>query len=94
VRATAAPGASGLRPPELRGVSLEACPGRNYGPISILKTGIFLTFCTLSNATKYDDDDDDDDVDDDDVDDDDDDDSDDDDHNDDDDANDDEDDGG
>ena len=34
---------------------MNACPGRNYGPISILKTGIFLTFCTLSNATKYDD---------------------------------------
>ena len=32
--------------------TLEACPGRNYEPISILKTGIFLTFCPLSNATK------------------------------------------
>ena len=32
--------------------TLEACPGRNYEPISILKTGIFLTFCPLSNASK------------------------------------------
>ena len=31
---------------------LEACPGRNYEPISILKMGIFLTFCPLSNASK------------------------------------------
>ena len=32
--------------------TLEACPGRNYDPISILKTGIFLTFRPLSNALK------------------------------------------
>ena len=32
--------------------TLEACPGRNYEPISILKTGIFLTFRPLSNALK------------------------------------------
>ena len=32
--------------------TLEACPGRNYEPISILKTGTFLTFCPLSNASK------------------------------------------
>ena len=32
--------------------TLEACPGRNYEPISTLKTGNFLTFCPLSNASK------------------------------------------
>ena len=32
--------------------SLEACPGRNYDPISILETGIFRTFRPLSNAPK------------------------------------------
>ena len=30
--------------------TLEAFPGRNYDPISILKTGIFLTFRPLLNA--------------------------------------------
>ena len=41
-----APGAAIIAP------TLEACPWRNYEPISILKTGIFLTFCPLSNASK------------------------------------------
>ena len=40
-----APGAADAR-------TLEACPGRKYDPISILKTGIFLTFRPLSNALK------------------------------------------
>ena len=41
-----------LSPCAAAGSLLEASPGRNYEPISILKTGIFLTFRPLSNALK------------------------------------------
>ena len=41
-----------LSPSAAAGSLLEASPGRNYDPISILKTGIFLTFRPLSNALK------------------------------------------